>query len=138
MRNVPERLRAAARLFEERNKVYGSNYKTFGQVMAAMYPDGLTVKSAEEWTRIILQVHRITKETRYASNFRRGGHADSMEDLAVYAEMAAETDEAALVQKEQSAASPTAKLNTLKPYTTAMSVDDPPEDSCEWRNNRIR
>lgn len=93
--SVPDRLRKAADLFEERNKAYGGNYRNMGAVMAAMYPDGLTVRSAHEWTRLMLQVHRVTKETRYACNFAAGGHADSMDDLAVYAQMAAETDEIA-------------------------------------------
>jgi hypothetical protein len=93
--SVPDRLRSAAELFEGRNRVYGGNYRNFGAVMAAMYPAGLLVLTEEEWTRLILQVHRVTKETRYATNFGRGGHADSLEDLCVYAQMAAEMDELA-------------------------------------------
>jgi hypothetical protein len=95
VQSVPDRLHHAAALFEERNRQYGDNYKNIGTVMHAMYPDGLTVNTPEEWTRLMLQVHRVTKETRYASNFGRGGHADSLADLSVYAQMAAETDELA-------------------------------------------
>ena len=92
VKDVPHRLRDAAQLFEERNAAYGSNYHIMGVVMSAMYPGGLFIHGAEHWTRLMLQVHRVTKETRYACNFQRGGHADSLEDLAVYAIMAAETD----------------------------------------------
>lgn len=103
VKTVPERLRDAAKLFEERNKAYGGNYKNFGSVMSAMYPHGLEIRTAEEWTRLILQVHRVTKETRYATNFARGGHGDSLDDMAVYAIMAAETDELAREDKPEAA-----------------------------------
>lgn len=95
VRTPAERLRAAADLFEERNAAYGENYTMMGGVMAAMYPQGLTVRTPEEWTRLMLQVHRVTKETRYSQNFGRGGHQDSLDDLSVYAMMAAEQDEVA-------------------------------------------
>lgn len=95
VRSVPTRLRAAADLFEERNAAYGGNYLTMGAVMSAIYPQGLTVKTQEEWTRLMLQVLRVMKETRYAQNFQKGGHEDSLDDLAVYALMAAETDDLA-------------------------------------------
>lgn len=91
-RTVPDRLRDAAHLFEERDRAYGGNYRSMGAVMAAMYPGGLRIQTAAEWTRLMLQVHRVTKETRYACNFQRGGHPDSLEDLCVYAQMANETD----------------------------------------------
>ena len=90
---VPDRLRDAAKLFEERNAAYGSNYLEIGPVLHAMFPDGLVVDSPEVWTRVFFLVHRMTKETRYAKNIRKGGHADSLEDLAVYAIMNAETDD---------------------------------------------
>jgi len=95
MRDVPRRLKDAAELFEKRNAQYGNNYKTMGAVMDAMYPEGLFVQGPGDWLRLMLQVHRVTKETRYACNFKNGGHQDSMEDLSVYAQMAAETDEEA-------------------------------------------
>lgn len=95
VRSPDERLRDAARLFQDRNQEYGANYREWGAVMAAMYPQGLTVRTQEEWLRLCLQVVRVMKETRYAKNFVRGGHQDSMDDLSVYAMMAAEMDEIA-------------------------------------------
>jgi hypothetical protein len=94
VRNFPDRLTDMANLARSRNAEYGGNYQIMGPAMAAMYPDGLRVRTVEEWTRLCLQVMRVLKETRYARNFERGGHEDSMHDLAVYAAMAAETDEA--------------------------------------------
>jgi hypothetical protein len=90
---VPERLREAAALFEKRNAEYGDNYRVMGPVLRAMFPSGLTIKTEEEWVRIFLFIMNVMKTTRYAKNFLRGGHEDSMNDQSVYAQMAAETDE---------------------------------------------
>jgi hypothetical protein len=85
--DVPALLRAAAKTFEERNALYGDNYKHFGHVMAATFPNGLTVADAESWNRLGLLVQTVSKMTRYAANFERGGHQDSAHDLCVYAAM---------------------------------------------------
>ena len=145
VKSVPDRLRAAADLFEERNRQYGSNYKNFGAVMAAMYPDGLTVKSADEWTRLILQVHRVTKETRYACNFGRGGHADSLEDMAVYAIMAAEIDEEVKQKPSIFPTTGTDLTGSFAPsfvrthnFGVGLAPADPPETNCEWRRELPR
>jgi hypothetical protein len=108
-RDVPQRLRDAAELFEERNAQYGNNYMTMGEVMNAMYPDGLVIQGAEAWLRLMLQVHRVTKETRYACNFARGGHQDSLEDISVYAQMASETDDQRRLMREAQEGTPGAK-----------------------------
>lgn len=91
--SVPDRLRAAADLFEERNAAYGSNFVTMGPVLHAMFPQGLTVETPDEWQRIFSIVMFAMKTTRYASNIRRGGHRDSLDDQAVYSLMAAYTDD---------------------------------------------
>lgn len=85
--NVPSILQTAAKTFEERNKVYGDNYKHFGHVMAAAFPGGLAVESAEDWNRLGLLVQCVSKLTRYAASFDKGGHKDSAHDLCVYAAM---------------------------------------------------
>jgi hypothetical protein len=120
-KTVPERLRDAAALFEKRNKSYGGNYRLMGRVMHEIYPNGLTIKTPEEWLRLMLQVHRVTKETRYAQNFGRGGHADSLEDMAVYAIMAAETDEMVELCDQSSGG----YLPAQKPQTAAPVVTQP-------------
>jgi len=96
-RSVPQRLRDAASLFEERNATYGGNYRQFGRVMSCLFPDGLGPEplTEEEWGRLAHITHIMTKLTRYCRNLRRGGHQDSMEDMAVYAQMTAELDEEA-------------------------------------------
>ncbi len=92
----PERLRDAARLFEQRNAMYGGNYVLFGEVAQAMLPDGLTVSTPEQWRRAALFVHMLTKLTRYAQAMQRGrGHQDSLDDFAVCDMMQAECDDLA-------------------------------------------
>jgi len=93
VRSVPERLRDAAKLFEERNKSYGANYVHFGRALLAMFPDGLHATTEEEMQRVVLFCLQLTKITRYARNLNKGGHADSAQDGAVYWLMMDEQDE---------------------------------------------
>ena len=91
--SVPERLRLAAKIYEERNKLYGDNYKHFGAAMIGLFPNGLSLKTADDWTRMGMLIQIAAKVTRYAKNFERNGHKDSLDDLSVYAQMLAEVDE---------------------------------------------
>jgi hypothetical protein len=86
MKTVPEILTEAAKTYAERNKVYGDNYKHFGSAMAAMFPNGLTVKSADDWNRLGILVQIVSKVTRYANSFENG-HIDSAHDACVYSAM---------------------------------------------------
>lgn len=92
---VPDLLRKAAQTYEERGRVYGDNYKLFGHVLAAMFPSGLTIRSVDDWNRIGIFVQVMSKVTRYANNFTKGGHEDSLLDNSVYSAMLAELDEIA-------------------------------------------
>lgn len=86
-KTVPELLREAAQTYEQRNKIYGNNYKEFGNVMKAIFPKGLAIITVEEWNRLGIYVQLVSKLTRYAANFEKGGHADSAHDSSVYAAM---------------------------------------------------
>lgn len=86
MNSVPEILTQAAQTYEERSRVYGNNYRQFGHAMAAMFPNGLTVKSPEEWNRLGIFIQVMSKVTRYANSFE-AGHIDSAHDACVYAAM---------------------------------------------------
>ena len=79
-------MKAAQRTFEERRAVYGENYLRFGRVMQAMFPDGLTVGTEEDWNRLGLFVQQVSKLTRYSNDFRNG-HVDSVHDCGVYSFM---------------------------------------------------
>lgn len=89
---VPMALRSAANLYEERNAIYGDNYKRFGATMLSLFPDGLTLNDAANWNRLGILVQMVAKLTRYAPNFNRGGHNDSLDDLTVYSMMLMELD----------------------------------------------
>jgi hypothetical protein len=92
MQTVPDLLRKAAGIYEERNKLYGDNYKRFGEIMRCLFPNGLELKSAEDFNRIGIFVQVVSKVTRYGENFVRGGHPDSLDDASVYAMMLQELD----------------------------------------------
>lgn len=87
---VPDELRAKAALFEERQKVYGENYRKIGPIMEILGIKELPDASAHG--RFSLFVQLVTKITRYAESFNRGGHDDSLDDIAVYAMMLKELD----------------------------------------------
>lgn len=89
---VGERLRFAASIFDQRNQLYGSNYKHFGTVMVGMFPEGLTLKTADDFSRFGVFVQAISKDTRYAQQFHKGGHVDSLDDGVVYRTMLNEID----------------------------------------------
>ena len=82
---VADNLQVAADTFRERNKVYGNAYKTVGNVMAALYPNGVKLSTADDFTRWHLFELAIVKVTRFANSGLT--HTDSAHDLAVYAAM---------------------------------------------------
>lgn len=87
-----EILREAALTYEERNKVYGDNYKVVGKVMAALFPSGILLKSADDHNRFHIFMLSIVKLTRYVQNWDKGGHQDSIRDNTVYSAMLEEID----------------------------------------------
>ena len=90
---VPRTLRGAAEIYEQRNKLYGDNYKRFGIVMAAMFPNGCMLKTADDWNRMGVLIQIMSKQTRYANLFHSGGHNDSLDDNIVYTAMLKELDD---------------------------------------------
>jgi len=92
-RSVPDRLKDLGKLYAERNKLYGNNYKSFGNILSGMFPNGLCLHTAEEFNRFALFLQIIHKQTRYARSIISGGHADSLDDTAVYAQMLREYDD---------------------------------------------
>lgn len=89
---VPDMLRLLGDLYSERNKLYGDNYKFFGDVMMGLFPRGLTLKTRDDWNRLGVFIQAMSKATRYAQQFEKGGHADSLDDMSVYAQMLQELD----------------------------------------------
>jgi hypothetical protein len=85
-------LRKNADLYDQRNSLYGDNYKHFGFIMERLFPDGIKLSTPEDFNRFGVLVQIVSKMTRYASQFGKGGHADSLDDAAVYAMMLRELD----------------------------------------------
>jgi len=81
---VPEILEKAAETYRQRNAIYGDNYKEHGRLMAALFPNGLTLKTEEDWIRFGVLHMCIHKVGRYCN---ANGHKDSAHDLSVYAAM---------------------------------------------------
>lgn len=88
-------LNRLSELYAERNAVYKDNYLKVGGVMSAMFPDGMVLKTAEDFNRWHLFELAIVKLTRYANQYEAGGHPDSIEDMIVYLSMVAGLDNAA-------------------------------------------
>lgn len=84
---VPDILRSAAATFEQRNGAYGNNYRRAGIVMEALFPDGIHIRTADEWNRFSIFFHLMNKMMRYSNNIEKGGHLDSAHDAQVYAAM---------------------------------------------------
>lgn len=82
-----EILTEAAATFKARNAVYGDNYKRVGEVMVALFPNGVTLKTTHDWERMHIFLLGIVKQTRYCNNWEQGGHADSIRDNTVYSAM---------------------------------------------------
>ncbi len=89
--SVPEMLRDAAKLYEQRNVIYGDNYKLFGRVMASLFPGGAYFETVEDWNRIGVFIQMVSKLTRYNQQWLNG-HKDSLDDLTVYTMMLQELD----------------------------------------------
>jgi len=98
MAKVPEMLRDAAKIYEERNKIYGDNYKRFGPALNGLL-NGVALSTPDDFNRFGILVQIFSKISRYCNMFDKGGHDDSLDDIAVYTMMLKELDSAARVNK---------------------------------------
>jgi len=80
LNSVFDVLERASDIYKERNAVYGDAADRHGEILAAMFPDGLTLKTADDFTRFMHINSVIGKINRYANNFESGGHLDSSLD----------------------------------------------------------
>jgi hypothetical protein len=93
-KTVPDMLSELGNLYRQRNKLYRSNYKNFGKTLLGLFPDGITLRTEEEFNRFALFLQLQHKQSRYANSILTGGHADSLDDITVYAQMTQEYDNA--------------------------------------------
>ena len=85
MKTAADILAEMADTYRERNKVYGDNYKLVGDVMMALFPNGVKLETAEQFNIWHLFELIVVKITRFANSDLQ--HEDSIHDLAVYAAM---------------------------------------------------
>jgi len=90
--SVPERLKRLGDVYRERNAAYGDDYKLHGIIMTGLFPDGVQLKTVDDFNRFAIVKEMATKLARYAKNFHNGGHEDSLNDISVYGQMEQELD----------------------------------------------
>lgn len=95
MPTVGEKLAHLGKIYEERGAVYGKDYHHTGQALAAMFPDGLVLRTPEQFRRHMILCFMLAKLMRHANSIMAhgAGHLDSLDDLSVYAQMARELEE---------------------------------------------
>ena len=86
MKSAHELLREGAQTYEQRNKVYGDNFKRVGGALKAMFPDGVKLKTADDHNRFQIFNLIVVKLSRYCVNWQEG-HQDSIHDAMVYCAM---------------------------------------------------
>ena len=80
-------------LLADRHALYGDNYHRFGPIMKLLIGNQkINPASADDMARLGIFVQIVGKITRYGEQFDRGGHDDSLDDMAVYAMMLKELD----------------------------------------------
>ncbi len=87
-----DHLKAMAETWAERNQAYGNNYHVHGEVMLALFPEGIKLMSVDDFNRYALIVFITSKLSRYCEQWHTG-HPDSLHDMSVYAAMLLELDE---------------------------------------------
>lgn len=91
-KTVPDTLREAAEIYQQRAAMYGDNYLMHGYVMQGLFPNGITLQTVDDFNRYGIFVQMVSKLSRYANMFTRGGHYDSLDDNTVYSQMLREID----------------------------------------------
>ena len=79
-------LEQALETFNQRGAAYGPSYLQYGEVISSLFPEGVSLQSAEEINRFGLLSMIISKLTRYCNQWDEP-HKDSIHDLGVYAFM---------------------------------------------------
>ena len=91
-KTVPEMLREAAEIYEQRNAVYGDNYKQFGFWVDSLVGGQIKVEGPDDINRLGILIQIFSKLSRYVQKWDSGGHKDSLDDLVVYTMMLQELD----------------------------------------------
>src|SRR5215472_16173658 len=74
-----------AETFRSRNSEYGDNWITVGKVFAALFPEGLELKTEADWIAFHWLSWIVGKLTRFTNSNMRS--LDSLHDIVVYGAM---------------------------------------------------
>ena len=86
--DITKILRKLMHLQKEKEEEYGTAYKRHGKIMAALFPNGITLKTEEEFNFFAIYDILIVKMNRMATGLAKGEvHLDSLDDLTVYSAM---------------------------------------------------
>jgi hypothetical protein len=119
VKSVGDMLRESGDVFDQRNALYGDNYKRFGPIIDAIFPAGVHLSGPDDFRRFGVLVQVISKLSRYCNNFAVGGHDDSLLDLCTYSAMLRELD-------QERAATTSADLDWFMPRQMAKPSPIPP------------
>lgn len=86
-------LENALTTIRERGAVYKDSYLVHGDVMKAIFPDGVQLKTAEDFARWGVLNMQVSKLVRYTQSWSNP-HIDSSHDLGVYSFIQEELDRA--------------------------------------------
>lgn len=84
-KDISKRFDQIRDIYQDRRQQYGDSYLMFGGVMSALFPEGVTISSDQDFAKLGILVQIIGKITRYTNHFPSGSHSDSLQDIAVYA-----------------------------------------------------
>ena len=90
---VSDKLRCLAAAQAKKEREYGEAYLLKGKVMLALFDGPVTLETESDYARYSIVDFMVSKMIRYASNFETG-HADSLDDIAIYSQMLQRLDEA--------------------------------------------
>jgi hypothetical protein len=90
---VPQYLLEAADLYKTKNTLYGDSYKKTGELLEILFPEGIELKTADDFNRFSVFTLILGKITRYSNHWENTDVEDTMLDLSVYATMLRELDE---------------------------------------------
>lgn len=71
----------------EREALYGSGSGDLGSALEALFSEGVTLETAEDFARFHDFQQIVAKLNRYAKSFSDGGHLDSIHDAGNYAKL---------------------------------------------------
>jgi len=85
-------LEKSIKIMNEKKKIYGHSYLTYGKIMNILFPEGIKIESEDDWNTIGVFNMILEKVIRLSNNLfdKKNIPLDSSEDLIVYAAMLCE------------------------------------------------